>query len=103
MDIKLLREVVKVGKIDWQRHSLERMMERNISRNSVKQVLLEGELIEDYPDDTPYPSGLFLGWVEGEPIHVVVSLDFTSKWCFIITAYIPDLDHFEPDFKTRKK
>lgn len=34
-------------------------------------------------------------------IHVVVSHD--SKWIDLITAYHPDTDVWEPDFKTRKE
>jgi len=103
MNNEVLIESIKNGRIEWKRHALERMMEKSITRSAVKKVLIEGELIEDYPDDKPFPSGLFLGWIEGEPLHVVVALDFDNKWSFIITAYRPDLEHFEPDFKTRKK
>jgi len=103
VDKKLLVETIKNGSIEWQRHSLERILERGISRSEVKEVLLKGEIIEEYPEDTPYPSGLFFGWVSDKPLHVVASLDFKNKWCFIITAYKPDLEHFESDFKTRRK
>jgi hypothetical protein len=78
------------------------MMEKGISRNTVKKVLLSGELIEDYPDDKPCPSALFLGWDKGKPFHVVMALDSVSGYCFVITAYRPDLDHFESDYKTRR-
>ncbi|MDR4507893.1 MAG: DUF4258 domain-containing protein [Candidatus Brocadiaceae bacterium] len=60
----LLQDAVRKGRIEWQRHTLERMMERNISRETVRDVLLEGEIVENYPDDKPYPSALFLGWVK---------------------------------------
>ena len=83
--------------------TFERMMEREISREIVKKVLLSGELIEDYPDDKPYPSALFLGWPKGEPIHVVVAFDSESGYYFVITAYRPDLEHFESDYKTRRR
>jgi len=79
------------------------MMERDISREMVKEVLLIGEVIEDYPDDKPYPSVLFWGWIKGEPFHVVAALDSESEYCFVITAYKPDLEHFESDYKTRRK
>lgn len=95
-------KTVNKGRLRWQRHALERMMERDIFRNDVKHVLLEGELIEDYPNDHPFPSGLFLGFINGKPLHVVVGADRESEWCYIVTAYRPDLEHFEPDFKTRK-
>jgi hypothetical protein len=103
MNIDSLKIAVENGNIGWQRHALERMMERGISREIIKKVLLTGELIEDYPDDTPYPSALFLGRIEGEPFHVVTAFDADSDYCFIITAYKPDLEHFESDFKTRRQ
>jgi len=41
--------VINNGNIEWHRHALERMMERGISRREVKDVLLTGEVIEEYP------------------------------------------------------
>ncbi|MCC6543043.1 MAG: DUF4258 domain-containing protein [Nitrospirae bacterium] len=103
MDRTTLKIAVENSLIEWQRHALERMMERGISREIVKGVLLTGEVIEDYPDDKPYPSALFLGWHEDEPFHVVSALDSENGCCFIITSYKPDLEHFESDYKTRRK
>lgn len=103
MDREGLKRAIESDSIEWQRHALERMMERGISREIVKKVLLSGEIIEDYPNDKPYPGALLLGWVEGEPFHVVTALDSESGCCFIITAYKPDLEHFEPDYKTRRQ
>ena len=65
-------------------------------------MLRAGARIEDYPEDVPYPSALFLGWVEGKPLHVVAALDAPAQWAYIITAYEPDLEHFESDYRTRK-
>ncbi len=62
----LLQDAIKEGHIEWQRHALEKMMERGISRKAVKEVLLNGEIIENYPDDKPYPSALFLGWTNNQ-------------------------------------
>jgi hypothetical protein len=102
MNRDILQNAVKKGSIEWQRHALERMMERGISRETVKEVLLKGEIIENYLDDKPYPSALFLGWVKKQPFHVVAALDSLTGWCFVITAYKPDLEHFESDYKTRR-
>ncbi len=90
-------------RFEWRRHILERLTERNISQKAVIDVLVYGEEIEDYPGNEPYPSALFLGWVEGKPLHVVVSLDEGAKYAYIITTYEPGLDTFEPDFRTRRK
>jgi hypothetical protein len=102
MDREKLINAVQNGKIEWQTHALERMMKRGISGEIVKQVLLKGEIIEDYPDDKPFPTALFLGWFEGKPFHVVTALDSHSGYCFVITVYRPDLEHFESDYKTRR-
>ncbi len=103
MRLKLLETIIKEGTIEWLKHSLERMMERSITRSEVKDVLLFGEIIEEYPEDKPFPSALFFGMVGDKPLHVVASWDSAGKLCFIITAYVPDLTHFDTDFKTRKK
>jgi hypothetical protein len=103
IDREILRKAIENGHIKWQRHALERMMERGITRDSVKQILLEGEVIEEYISDKPYPSGLFFGYIEKQPLHVVAAIDMANEWCFVITAYIPDLEHFEEDFKTRRR
>jgi len=102
IDINKLKKSVENNNIEWYKHAFERMMERGISRDTVKKVLLTGEVIENYPEDKPYPSMLFLGWVEGEPYHVVVAFNPEDNQIFIITAYRPDLEHFEPDYKTRR-
>ncbi|MFH5834387.1 DUF4258 domain-containing protein [Halalkalibaculum sp. DA384] len=72
-----IHKSVDRGRIRWQRHALERMMERGIFRDDVKKVLTEGELIEKYPDDQPFPSGLFLGFpgADNQPLHVVATFD----------------------------
>lgn len=103
MDRDKLRIALENGFIEWQRHALERILERGISRESVKEILKKGEIIEDYPGDKPYPSALFLGWIRGEPLHAVTAFDSLTGWCFIITAYKPDLEHFESDYKTRRQ
>ena len=41
MDRAKLRDAIEHGKIEWFRHSFERMMERNISRDIVKEESLD--------------------------------------------------------------
>ena len=103
MDLVKLRKAVKIKNINWYKHSLERMMEREIYRENVTEVILKGEVIEDYSEDKPYPSALILGWINKKPLHVVVAWDAEKENCNIITAYYPDLKHFRNDYKTRKK
>jgi hypothetical protein len=51
------------------------MMERNIRRADALQVLLSGVLIEDYPDDQPFPSALFFDRITLRPLHILVAFD----------------------------
>jgi hypothetical protein len=100
---KNLKAALAADRFEWRKHALQRLAERGIAQAAVLEVLSSGERIEDYPDDAPYPSALFLGWIEGKPLHSVAALDTDNNWAYIITAYEPDLDHFESDYKTRRE
>jgi hypothetical protein len=103
LELDALRKAVGAGRIQWQRHSLERMAERRIATTEVKRVLAQGERIEDYPDAYPLPAALLLGWCGDRPLHVVAALDRVAATAYVITVYEPTLEHFEPDFRTRKR
>jgi hypothetical protein len=79
------------------------MLEREISKIDVKQVILEGELINSYDYDQPFSSALFFKKVNNRPLHVVAALGDNNRKVYIITAYELSLDLFESDYKTRKK
>lgn len=81
-------------------HAIQRMAQRHISVADVRHVLETGEVIEDYPDDFPYPSALVLGWIGGQAIHVVAVTTPVEK--IVITVYEPEPARWEPDFKRRK-
>lgn len=96
-----IKALCAAGKIAWTNHALIRMIQRGINREDVKAGILAGEIIENYPDDYPYPSCLILSAnIGGLPLHIVCGVTDTELW--IITAYRPNLTEWEPDFKTRK-
>ena len=100
--IEDIQNFCKQSKIKWYQHALERMQERDISRADVKNCIMGGEIIEDYPDDFPHPSCLVFGYaVNNKIIHVVVSMD--KENIGIITVYYPNTEKFESDLKTRKE
>jgi len=103
MNLPKLKEAVKSGRFEWRKHILARLAERDISQDTIIGVIMKGEIIEDYPHNAPFPSCLILGYVEDKPYHVVVSFDETLEIAYIITAYEPSLDKFEPDFKARRR
>ena len=81
-------------------HAVRRMAERDIREEDVAHVVSRGKVIENYPDDKPYPSCLLLGWLNGRPIHVVSAT--TEHEIIIITVYEPDPARWQPDFEKRK-
>jgi len=102
MDTNILHECVKTNKVEWRKHALERMLQRGISRERVKQALLRGEIIESYLDDRPFESALFFDDSKGS-IHVVASVDEKNMMAYVITAYEPDNENFLDDMKTRRQ
>jgi len=82
---------------------LQRMLERDISRADAKDVMLHGEIIEDYSTDKPFPSALFFKFVDRRPLHIVAAYDSVEEKVYVITAYEPTLDKFETDFQTRRR
>lgn len=102
LDLAALRAAAASGRVQWHQHALERLLERGISRQDVLTAVMQGEIVEVYADDRPYPGCLLLH-IGAEPLHVVAAVDETARICHVITAYRPDRDHFEADFKTRRK
>lgn len=83
-------------------HAIQRMFERGIQKNDVKIVLQTSEIIQRYPDDTPYPSFLISGRLNAIPLHLVIGMNETSRRCIVITVYIPSLNYWMEDYKTRR-
>ena len=51
--------IIQQGRIEWSAHALKRMLEKGISRASVKHIICTGEMIENYPDDKPFQVDYF--------------------------------------------
>ncbi|MDO8585622.1 MAG: DUF4258 domain-containing protein [Armatimonadota bacterium] len=79
------------------------MFERGVSADEVRQALASGEVIEDYPNDLPYPSRLILGWRGARPIHVVAAHDRVEDQTIVITVYEPDANLWESGFRRRRR
>jgi hypothetical protein len=79
------------------------MFERDLTSDAILGVIRDGDPMADYPNDQPYPSCLMLGFVAGDPAHVVVARDSKSGRCFVVTAYQPDPTLWEDDFRKRRQ
>jgi Domain of unknown function (DUF4258) len=102
-DLNLCRKAISNGDYEWRKHTLQRIAERSVLQAEIVEVLLQGEQINTYDNDKPFPSALFFKIVNKRPIHVVVAIDKVNVFASIITVYEPSLEIFEADFKTKKK
>lgn len=83
-------------------HAIRQMSrtERMISPGDVRAAVVDGEIIEDYPEDVRGHSCLILGHgLDRRPIHVVCSPK--DEYLAVITAYVPDPAQWSADFKER--
>ena len=86
------------------RHARERAEERNLFIDEINfSVTQGGEIIEDYPSDTPYPSCLIHG-LNGkvDPIHSVWAYNKDTGFAVLITVYCPDPNKWI-NWRIRKK
>ena len=84
-------------------HAIQRMFARQISAGNVRQVLMSGEIIEDYSEVMPHPGGLMLGKRGERPLHVVMAENTKDNEVIVITVYEPDPAQWKPGFRNRKE
>jgi len=89
MDIEWIKKQVEKGDYQLKLHAVERASIRGIDPLEVKEALLNGEIIEDYPEDKRGHSCLVYGKTRmGRDIHVLCGMAYDMLW--IITVYEPD-------------
>lgn len=105
MDSSFMNDIKTAAKrkIIYTEHAFDEMNkeEKIITADEVKEIVLGGEIIEDYSEDKRGHSCLMFGYSsKARPIHVVCSPK--NEYLGIITAYAPSRDRWESDFKTRR-
>lgn len=100
---RLIRKIAEKDRIAFKKHSVMRMRERGIYADEVKNIMLHGEIIEEYPEDRPFPSCLVFGFTEKQkPVHVVIAIDADDQIIWVITVYSPSKEEWEDGFRRRK-
>ena len=75
-------------------------VERMIRPEDVRNVINNGTIIEDYPDDPRGSSCLLAGLaIDGRPVHVVCAPK--EEYLAIITAYIPNDEQWADNYTKR--
>ena len=102
INIETLRELCNNRRIKFTAHILARLQERGIYPSDIRNCINTGRIIEQYPDDYPFPSCLVLGCtVDKKSLHVVVGVGEGNLW--LVTAYYPDPAKWENGFSKRKE
>ena len=100
INIDEIKNLIKHKKIRWTNHVTIRLLQRNISQADILHAISNGEIIEEYENDYPYPSCLIYGVnVNNKVLHIVCGI---SEELWLITAYYPNSTEWEDDKKTRK-
>jgi len=86
--LELLKRAVQEEQIKVSLHAAEEAMAEHITRLEIESVMLDAQLLEDYPDWWLGPSCLITGRTEaGRDLHLVVS--YSGLPITIITVYEP--------------
>ncbi len=94
---------IKAKKIRITDHADEEAQNDELSFKEVFASVLTGEIIEQYPDDKPYPSCLIYGKnLKNEPIHSVWAYNAETRASVLITVYRPDPSRWI-NWKVRRK
>ena len=88
MTIQEIRDKIIEGEYRFSDHVIKRMIQRNIVRKEIEEILFAGEIIEEYPEDKYSPSCLIYGRTKkGKELHVQATF---PPDVVIVTAYEPD-------------
>lgn len=100
MNIDEIKDFMNRDQFIITNHARIRMFQRNVTTDLIKEIVLQGEVIEEYPNDFPCPSLLILGYHKKNPLHVVIAN--CENHVRIITVYKPDKENWI-DYKKRKR
>jgi len=81
-------------------HAVQRMFEREVPVNKVREAVKAADVIEDYSSEMPEPSRLLFGTKGKRPFHVVTSEN--HNYITIITVYLPMPDKWKKDWRSRR-
>ena len=97
-----LRELCGLRAVQYTAHILSRLEERGIFASDVRHCIMTGQIIEQYPEDYPYPSCLVSGEdADGQALHTVVGIGGGHIW--LITAYRPNPARWKDGYSKRKE
>lgn len=103
MDLQRVRDLLRRGEIELDLslpHALTEARKDGLITDDLEAAVMAGEIVEDYGDRVL----LFHSLPEYKiPYHIVLEYGPGDNVATVVTAYIPDRDLWEADWKTRKR
>jgi hypothetical protein len=91
IEIEAITENIKDKRYRITDHAEEEAYDDRIPLSEILNTIRTGEILEQYPDDKPYPSCLVYSRLNnGDPIHTVWAFNDATKASVLITTYRPD-------------
>ena len=98
-----LKRAISVERVLITNHARQEADNDNLRLDEICWSVNHGEVIENYPDDQPFPSCLIVGMApNNDPIHSVWAYNSQKQIAILITVYRPDPDKWI-DGRERKK
>ena len=91
MDIDNIIGAIRHNRIRITDHADVEAANDRLTFDEIYFSVFNGDVIEDYAEDRPYPSCLIYGQsFKGDPIHSVWAFNEQSQYAVLITVYRPD-------------
>ncbi|OQY53721.1 MAG: hypothetical protein B6245_22490 [Desulfobacteraceae bacterium 4572_88] len=102
MKLQNIIKAIQTSQVRISDHAREEAKADSFLLNEIFFSVYNGEIIEDYPGDKPYPSCLIYGSTEsGKFVHSVWAYNSEIQKAVLITVYEPDPKRWI-DLKKRK-
>ena len=103
MDIEDIVRALHGERVRITDHADHEALADDLSFDEIAHSVVHGEIVEDYPDDRPYPSCLIYGDAPaGDPVHSVWAYNEATAFAVLVTTYRPDPDRWI-EWRTRRK
>ncbi len=105
VDIETIRERVRAGNYLAKSHAIQHALKEGFERKHMVEAVLNGVIIEAYPDDQRVLICGRITLMENVSIYLHVVCEHADPvYVEFVTAYIPDEDEWErPNFVRRKR
>jgi uncharacterized protein DUF4258 len=102
MDLAAVVEAIHAHRLRITDHADEEAHADQLSLDEILFSVTQGEVLESYPTDKPFPSCLIGGTTrQGDPVHSVWAYNAESRWAVLVTVYRPDPERWV-DWRKRR-